>query len=440
MFSRGPCRRDLLAALLLTVTACAGCNLFRPTIPANCFPGIAEHPRGDRQPIDYALLRQEPPAVYQLGPRDILGIYIEGVLGKVDEPPPVLSRQLPLTAYMTGGGSTELALGYPVQVRDDGTISLPLIEPMDVAGKTLAQLEEDIRVEYMVKRKIVAPGRRIIVTLAEPRRYSVIVVREDGIGPEGRPLEARTYQFLPTGSVMEPPKLGVVRSVELKAYENDVLHALAQSGGLPGTGAKAELKILRGAFRNARERDQFLRNLEDPALRAEIAATNQRITRIPLRVGPGEPMPRITRDDILLYDGDIVYIESREQDVFYTGGLLRGGQFPVPRDYDLDVLGAVAMSGGSIAAVAGGYAGGPGGRGSAAGIFPPTRVIVLRTVEGRQVAIQVNLKRAMADPSERILIQPNDFIVLEYTPTEVILNMILNNLSVNLSLNQLFGQ
>ncbi len=66
------------------------------------------------------------------------------------------------------------------------------------------------------------------------------------------------------------------------------------------------------------------------------------------------------------------------------------------------------MSGGSIAAVAGGYGGGPGGRGSAAGIFPPTDLIVLRTVEGRQVPIKVDLKRAMTDSTERILVQSND--------------------------------
>ena len=308
MFSRGPCRRDLLAMLLIALTSCAGCSLFRQTIPANCFPGIAENPRASRQPIDYSLLRQEPPAVYQLGARDILGIYIEGVLGRIDDVPPV---------HFSERREEPPALGFPIPVREDGTISLPLAEPIDLSGLTLAQAEEQIRNEYTVKHKILLPGRdRIILTLIQPRKYNVIVIREDGIGPEGRPLEIRAQQFLPTGSILEPPKLGIAKSVELKAYENDVLHALAQSGGLPGTAAKAEVKILRGAFKNARERDQYLRNLEDPALRAEIAATNQRITRIPLRIGPGEPMPRITREDILLYDGDIVYIESREQEVF----------------------------------------------------------------------------------------------------------------------------
>lgn len=418
-------------ALLLILASSAGCTAFRNTIPANYVqPGFYDKTRSQREPIDYSLLRQDPPAVYLLGPRDILGIYIESVLGKIDDVPPVHYPERKEAAP---------ALGFPIPVREDGTISLPLVPPIEVAGLTLAQAEEEIRKEYTVKRKILLPGRdRIIVTLMEPRKYSVIVVREDGVTPESRPAEYRQYAFSPTGSILEPPKVGVARAVELPAYENDVLHALAETGGLPGVSAKAEIKILRGAFRSAREREQYLRTLEDPALRAEIAATNQKIVRIPLRVGPGEPPPRISRDDIILDNGDIVYIESREQEVFYTGGLLRGGQFPVPRDYDLDVLGAIAMAGGSVATVVGGYAGGPSGRGSAAGIFPPTRVIVLRQVEGRQVPIEVDLRRAVTDPAERILIQPNDFILLEYRPIEVVLNILLNNVQLNYSLNQLF--
>ena len=219
--------------------------------------------------------------MYQLGAGDVLGVYIEGVLGKIDESPPITQGWHPLYSggggQPLGGGTSLPALGFPLPIREDGTISLPLAEPIELAGLTLAQAEEEIRQEYTVRRRILLPGRdRIIITLIEPRKYTVIVVREDGVGPEGRPLQYAAFQFSPTGSILEPPKMGITQQVELKAYENDVLHALAKSGGLPGTAAKAEVKILRGAFKNARERDQYLRNLEDPALRAEIAATNQK--------------------------------------------------------------------------------------------------------------------------------------------------------------------
>jgi len=97
----------------------------------------------------------------------------------------------------------------------------------------------------------------------------------------------------------------------------------------------------------------------------------------------------------------------------------------------------MAMAGGSIAAAAGGV--GKNGIGAGVGsIFPPTRLLVLRVVDGRQNVIEVDLKQAMRDPGQRILIEPNDFVVLEYRPTEVVMNTILSVFQVNMSLNSLW--
>ena len=65
--------------------------------------------------------------------------------------------------------------------------------------------------------------------------------------------------------------------------------------------------------------------------------------RIPLTVPDGEPL-MFGRNDVLLEDGDIILVESREQDHFFTGGLLGGGQYALPRNQDLDVLDAVLLA------------------------------------------------------------------------------------------------
>ncbi len=423
----------ITVALMAVATICAGCSsVARTAIPATCVqPNVLDKPRGDRQPIDFSKLRQDPPPVYQLAPRDILGIYIEGVLGKSDEAPPVYMPQ----RWDDQGESIPPALGFPVPVREDGTISLPLIRPIFVNGLTVAQVEDEIRKAYTVDQRILQPGRdRIIVTLMRKRTYNVLVVREDTAN------QGYSRQGGGQRGMYEPIRAGITKAVELPAYENDVLHALAATGGLPGIDTKNQIKIMRGAFRSPEERDEFLRTLEDPATREEVLATGRKIQRIPLRVGPFDPPLNLTQEDIILNTGDIVFIESRDEEVFYTGGLLPGGQYPLPRDFDLDVLGAIAMSGGSIAAAVGG--GGPGsgiggGRGGVGGIFPPTRVIVLRNVNGQQVAIKLNLKTAMLNPEERILVQPNDFIILEYTPFETVMNILVNNTLLNLNLNDL---
>ena len=236
--------------------------------------------------------------------------------------------------------------------------------------------------------------------------------------------------------------MGITEQVELKAYENDVLHALAKSGGLPGTAAKAEVTESSAAPSRTPANGISTSGTLQGSRPAGRNRRDQSEDRADSRSGsaPGEAMPKITRDDILLDNGDIMYIESREQEVFYTGGLLRGGQFPVPRDYDVDVLGAVAMAGGSIAAVAGGYGGGPGGSGKRrrpSPAHPPHRAADGRGPAGRH---QGRSEARDDRPFGANLVQPNDFVLLEYTPMEVVLNVMLNNINMNLSLNSLFGQ
>lgn len=56
-------------------------------------------------------------------------------------------------------------------------------------------------------------------------------------------------------------------------------------------------------------------------------------------------------------------------------------------------------------------------------------VVVLRQLpDGGQIPIKVNLYKAMRNPAERILIQPGDFIILQYTPIEAVGAFIERNL------------
>ena len=182
--------------------------------------------------------------------------------------------------------------------------------------------------------------------------------------------------------------------------------------------------------------EQHRRSLQDPLTRSQLFASGAAI-KIPLRLGPGDPPLNLKPEDVILNPGDIVFIESRTADVFYTGGLLPGKQIPVPRDYDLDVLGAIAMAGGQIAAGAGANPSNLA-RATIGSIFPPTRVVVLRNVDGEFKSFKLSTKTAVTNPQERILIQPNDFVILEYTEFELMMNIMLNNVNMNFSLNELF--
>lgn len=425
---RLPQAQALLGILVLGLSGCASLTPISG-IPAHRVPqALQAEKRADKPNIDLVRLRQDPPDVYQLAPGDIVGIYIEGVLG---------DREQALPVNFSENGDLPPSVGYPVPVRENGTISLPLVDPILAQGLSLAQLEEEIRRAYTVDRKILQPGNdRIIVTLMKRRTYQVLVIREDGSQiATGTAVEARS------GSL----KKGAGFTLNLPAYENDVLHALTETGGLPGFEAQNEVIILRGAFEDAQERDKVLAELlaksrgecyYNPPDRPE----DPNIIRIPLRYDPGNP-PTFSEEDIILRTGDIVLIESREQEFYYTGGLLGGGKHPLPRDYDLDVLGAIAEAGGPIAGGTGGGRGNTAFRtGGAGGLVAPTQIIIVRTLPGGgQIPIKVDLRQALLGSSERILIQPGDVVILKYKPQEFVANAILGSVGINFLFNDIFN-
>ena len=192
-------------------------------------------------PMD--LLSQPPPDVYRLGPGDVLGVYIEGVLGSELVPIPNM-RTFEKTPRAPEREEVASSLGYPISVRNDGTLSLPQINPVQVNGRTVEEAEQTIRKAY-VDAKILQLGRdRIFVTLQHKRQVQVMVFR--------RSLDDRTYDALPVtrvglyGGSTELAGKGITGKgyqITLPAYENDVLHALALTGRFPGTTAARRLIV-----------------------------------------------------------------------------------------------------------------------------------------------------------------------------------------------------
>ena len=173
------------------------------------------------------------------------------------------------------------------------------------------------------------------------------------------------------------------------------------------------------------------------------------VTRIPIRFHPSRP-PEFEQEDVILQNGDIVMIKSRDEETFYTGGLLGGAEIPLPRDKDLDVLGAVALAGGqigssgsaimAIAGQGGNRSGGGRGVGRSGGACPPSELLVLRELPcDKQITMKVDLNQALVDRASRIVIKPNDVLILRYTFTEEISNALLGIIQFNFLFNGLRG-
>src|SRR5262249_29253132 len=121
-----------------------------------------------------------------------------------------------------------------------------------------------------------------------------------------------------------------------------------------------------------------------------------RVIRIPLRTPGGHP-PALRPEEVELQSGDVVYLEARDNDLFYTGGLLPSGAHVLPRDRDLDVVQAVLLVRGPF------FNGAFGGSNLSGALIQPgignpspsLLTVLRRAPDGRQVAINVDLRRAV---------------------------------------------
>ena len=416
---RGWRKMLLISAATLSSPALTGCtSLTQPIdgVPAHRLPPqFFQETKNNLIAIDISLLAQEAPRQYILGPGDILGVTVDRILPYAE---PDTVPAVPPVHFPTEKSDLPPATGFPITVLEDGMISLPLVKPIKVAGLTEDQARDLIRKTYLDAKILKEDDSRKIspiVTIIKKRQVNVIVIRQDqpatGSVQTGRGVAATDYS-------------AKGQSLKLDAYKNDILNALVETGGLPGVTAKNEIKILRSSRADQQARMAFMQQYAsivashcDPCSCPPPLPEDPTVLRIPLRL-PAGVLPSLRPQDVILEEGDIVLIETRDTEFFYTGGLLPGGQFPIPRDYDLDALGAMAMAGAGVSSkVAGG-----GGIGGLTGIAPGRLYILRKTPCKGQIAIEVDLAKAINDPRQRPIIQPGDTLVLQYKPCEEALN------------------
>ncbi len=283
-----------MTRLAAVAAACAlGCHAARGPvadgIPVRRLPDeVFADPAAGLRRVPPDLFRLPPPAEYRLDRGDVLAVVADEVVTRADQPVPVQPAPDP-------AARAAAVPGVPVPVADDGTILLPLLDPIDVRGKTPAEVRALIADQVVNKKRLVLPGKeRVLVEVLQPRRYRVAVVRDDlaAAGEKG-----------PAPVLLEPGR-------------NDVFHALAASGGPPGPDAGDEVVIRRAAGG---------------------------YVRLPLRVRGDHP-PAFAEADLVLEDGDTVTVLARCVGVYYTAGRCGSGEVPLP-DGGLRVVEAVTRAG-----------------------------------------------------------------------------------------------
>lgn len=422
--------RILGGVVTLSMVSSVGCHAItdvHESVPASRLPRhLAAEPKEGRQVYPFTALGQDKPVSHIIGAGDQLSVYVFGVLPPGTETTPILQRTQPVNQryYPPHGSVVGATTGLPVLVDEDGSVELPLIGRVQLSGLTLPEATTAVKNAYRDKQITKEDSERVIVSLVTARVHRIVVLREDTAN--------QVVQLVQPGQVDHIHR-GSADVVDLPVYENDVLHALSITGGLPGTDAAREIWVFK---RSGLEDPRAVSSAELMARAASYQDSEEnrrQVIRIPLTGCPGEGAP-FSMKDVIVEDGDVVFVPRREE-YFYVGGLVAGAKIPLPRDEDIDVIEAVALASGSV--------GGPLGQsgqalatGTPGHMVRPTRVIILRELpDGRQLPIRVDLARAMVDQKERILIQPNDVVMLQFKPQQALFNGVLNTFNFSVLFN-----
>jgi len=402
-------RASALAVIALVCAVAAGCtavtNPIADGIPVRLLPPEIIGPsKCNYQTIPLNALKQPPSDTYRLDSGDVLGVFIDGYLGDKNVVVPVNLAPL---VNIPDQNRIPPSTGYPVPVQEDGRIALPAVPKLLVKGLTLGEARDAIVNLYNQKDNIKVVNDRISVTLMHPRQTQVLVFRQEAqnflAGQDGPiPISKRNTGHL----------------VDLPAYKDDVLNALARSGGLPELDAFNEIIIYRDGLRDP---DKNLTKQLEKSKPGPLPSWVGETIRIPLRLPQGAPLP-FGVNDVVLRSGDVLFVEARDEEVFYTAGLLPPGKHVLPRDHDLDVIEALALVRGPL------YNGAFGGSNLSGTLIQPglgspspSLCTVLRRVPGRgQVPIAVDLRAALLYPQERIPLRPGDVLVLQEKPGEAL--------------------
>jgi protein involved in polysaccharide export with SLBB domain len=399
----------LLAVCALTTGCTAITNPIADGIPVRLLPPELLGPsKTNYQPVPLSLLRQPQPDVYKLDAGDVLGIYVEGYLGEKIVPP-----YMPPLVQRRDENRFPPSAGYPITVQEDGKIALPGVEKLSVKGLTVGEVRDAVIKLYNPNPNLIRVVKdQVQVTHMYARQHQVLVFRQEG----------STFAAGQDGPVLTS-KRNTGHLVDLPAYQNDVLQALARTGGLPELDAYNEIIIYRGGMKG-RQKLEAMKQLDKAKAGSDLSQlgvwTGETI-RIPLRLPAGAPMP-FGPEDVVLRSGDVVFLEGREEQVFFTGGLLPPGKHVLPRDHDLDVLEAIMQVRGPL------YNGAFGGSNLSGTLIAPglgspspSMVTVVRRVPGRgQVPIVVDLRSALKYEQERLVLRPGDMLILQEKPGEAV--------------------
>lgn len=271
-------------------------------------------------------------------------------------------------------------VGWPVRTTEAGTVNVPNVGVVRVAGLSLTEAEMAIRTESI--RRSVFRDPSVSVLLADRRSNQITV-----LGPVNQP--------------------GIK---ELPLYQSNLLGAIVAAGGLSSqAGTLVEIRMPGGQqpldkanADNASVRDAYPGGLpvQQASYGTETMPSQPTVVRVDLaRLGEqpsrGQYIP----------DGSVVNVEHRSPQVIRVIGLVnRPNQFELPLDQEVRLLDALAMAGGRTIEIA-------------------DKVHVVRNPPGggEPIVIRASVRKAKHNGEANIRLAAGDLVSVEQTPATLVL-------------------
>ncbi|MCR4412026.1 MAG: SLBB domain-containing protein [Thermoguttaceae bacterium] len=261
----------------------------------------------------------------------------------------------------------------PVRVAEDGSVTVPLIGRVLVAGLRLQEAEQEIAAAGVARGVFLHPS--VTVTMKQPRTNRITVV----------------------GAVKAP---GVY---DLPRGGSSVMAAIVAAGGLTNeAGTEVELRRTQPVGGASRAAPPASETGADAGAADRAQAGLMESVTLDLLAGAADP--RACRD---LDDGDVVHVVRRNVKPIYVLGLVKKpGEIPYPPNQEVRVLDALALAGGATNSIA-------------------DDVTVIRRLPGepRPVKIEVSLEAAKLGV-ENIQLAPGDTVVVEHTMASFALELL----------------
>ena len=334
---------------LLSLILATGCQ--SPAFRAGKLPAkYRSAARGDRQSIDFSKVASSGPSDAVIAPSDLLDITV--ATGREDE------NVEPIAA----------------RVAEDGTVLVPIIGPVPVAG--LEALEASQNISKLAIERGMYRNPLITVEIKTKAVNHITVL----------------------GAVKEP---GLH---ELPRGSSDLVSAIAAAGGL-NEEAGTEVEIVRQP--STVLADNSFAQPENVQLASHQSSGGQ-VRHIPattLNLDLSKTSGS-NYGEVKLSDRDVVRIVPRKKETIYVSGLVKEpGMFELPVEQDIHLLDAIALAGGQSSDVA-------------------DKVFVIRRVESQAepIVIQASISAAKKNGLENLRLAAGDTITIEQTPATAIVD------------------